>query len=205
MRFFFDSTATGAAGTEFYATPSYLALTTVSEDPPGATYLYLTPGPIPNSMTIHACWENELDGWIPLLTDEVRAADWRRFLWATYPTVGYLMDNAQEGRYGAPGLDRVIDPDDMNPKWCISLSVGNVAPPDFVTQESAREFLRTPRLRDAYSSLLESSFTAAREVMTAKPSTASFTRLFGKEYLRSQKAALIWTSEWMPRISGLFG
>lgn len=205
MRFFFASEVSGGAGTTFFATPSYLELRTASVEPPGTSYLYVLAGPVPYSVSVAACWGAELDSWWPLLTDAERSADWIRFFSDTYPMVGRLWDAAARDDFGRTSLVREIDPDDMLYKWFVMRSVGNVSVPEEVSEESVRTFLSAPRLIEAYRSVLDDSFTAAREIATRNPSLATMARMFGKEFYRSQVKALELASEWAPRLTSIFG
>ena len=204
MRFFFDAEST-LEGTHMSVTPQYIELATSSLDPPGTSFLYVQAGPIQSSVTVLACWGNELDGWLSLLSDEDRADDWLKLLSSTYPTMGRLMDASAANEPGRTSLSRDIDPDDMFYKWFITVSVGNVMPPDEVTESSTRAFLSHPKLVVAYRTLLNDSFTAARELLSNEASLTMKANMYGREFVRSQVKAYETFNKWAPGLKAVFG
>lgn len=204
MRFFFDQRV-APEGTTFNATPSYFELITSSTEPPGTSYVYVTAGPIPYSVTVKASWGHDLDAWLPYITDPKRSADWIHAFGSTYPTIGRLWRAAASNELGRSALIRDIDPDDMSIKWVAECSVGNVSVPDEVTVEAAQALLSSPRLVDTYRIVLNDSFDAARELATRTPSASLKTLMFGKELLRSQLEAIDTFNKWAPRLSAIFG
>ena len=204
MRFFFDAEPT-IGGTQMSVTPQYIELATSSLDPPGTSFLYVQPGPLGNSVTVLACWGNELDGWLSLLSDKERAGDWVKLLSLTYPRVGHLMDAAAANEPGRTSLSREIDPDDMSHKWFITASVGNVMPPDEVTEASARAFLSHPKLVAAYRTVLNDSFAAAQELLSNEPSVPMKAGMYGKEFVRSQLKAYRTFNKWAPGLKSFLG
>ena len=204
MRFFFDGEVLGE-GTSFNVTPAYIELRASSVQPPGTSFLYAAAGPLPYSMTVSSCWGNDLDSWLPLFNDEQRAADWIKVISATYPTIGRLLDATAADDLGRTALRRNVDPDDMRLKWFATISVGNLMPPEVVTMDSAREFLRDARLVHAYRVVLDDSFAAAKEISTRQPSAGLKAAMYGKEYVRSQVWALETFSKWAPKLGQVFG
>jgi hypothetical protein len=165
-----------------------------------AQYIELNPDPqsLPDGQYVHftfyllrenyinfyvlASWDHQLDWMMDLMAEPSQGDLWRQTLGETYPTLGMLISNAEQGRLASGVLLGVPDPDDGDVKLCVMTFVGNMSQfaASLINDDaSIRELVNDPRILQAVNKVADLSISLGSEIETNEISGRSMARMYG--------------------------
>jgi hypothetical protein len=129
-----------------------------------------------------SCWDHQLDWAMDLMAEPTQGDLWKQTLSETYPTLGMLMSNAEQGRWASGVLLGVPDPDDGDVKLCVMTLVGNLSQfaMSLINDDaSIRELVTRPRVLQALQKIGDLSISLGIELQTNEISRRSMARMYG--------------------------